>query len=126
MLRLDRRGPDESWVTEWTGDVPIRCRTQESYPLQLDIGTPVEYEILYVRPGTPPMLRLRTIFDPLNLKVERTQSSDFHFVAWFREKSSEVDSADVGIEVDWDGQWESGEKEMHKHLTIKTIKPPSN
>ena len=124
MSRLEKRGPDGAWVTEWRGDVPFECRDQSLYPLQRDIGSPIDYQVLSVREGTPPELQLHPVFLPNNLKVVRTQS--YELVAWFRVKSSEVDSDEVRLQVSWDGRWESGEEEMRTHLKIKALDPSSH
>ena len=124
MLRLERRGPDGGWVTEWAGDVQIQCRDQFLYPLQRDIGSPIDYEVLSVRDATPPELRLYPIFVPTNLTVVTKQK--WEFVAWFQAKSSEVDSDVVRLQVLWDGLWESGEEEMQTHLKIKPLHPSSS
>ena len=124
MLRLQRRGPDREWVTEWAGDLQFQCRDQNLYPLQRDIGGPIDYEVLSVRDGKPPELRLYPIIVPYNLTVVSKQP--WEFVAWFQGRSSEVDSDVVRLQVSWDGRWESGETEMQNHLQIKLLNPSSN
>jgi hypothetical protein len=124
MLRLERRGPDGEWVTEWAGDLPFRCRDQDYFPLQRDIGGPVDYEFLSIQNSTPPELRLHPVFVPYNLSAAKGQS--WEFAASFQGKSSEVDSNVLRLQVSWDGRWESGEREMQTHLKIKPLNPPSN
>jgi hypothetical protein len=87
--------------------------------VQRDIGSPIDYDIFSVRNGTPPELILYPILSPANLATIRKENCEF--VASFQEKSSEVDSAIVKVQVSWDGAWESGENEMKNHLKIEQL-----
>src|SRR5690349_7099613 len=45
LVGVNQPGPDDTLQVVWSGDIPIRCRDQEIYPLKQTIGNPIEYDI---------------------------------------------------------------------------------
>jgi hypothetical protein len=122
VVRIEEPGPDGQLQVKWAGDVPIRCRHQEFYPLKQEIGSPLDYDLCCVTKSHP-VLSLLPIIPANNLPFSRAEASEF--VASFQVKSTQCDSDIVRIRFSWDGRWEDGETEMQTHLKVKILPKPA-
>jgi len=118
LTRIDEPGPDGNPQTKWSGDIPIRCRHQELYPLTREIGSPIHYDLCCISKD-PRALSLMPILVPTNLPLKRTTACTF--IALFQARSAQSDSDVAPVQIAWDGKWEDGDREMQDHLKIKTL-----
>lgn len=117
LIRLEKPGPDDELQVTWMADVPIRCRHQELYPLQQEIGSPIDYDLCSVRKSG--FFELHPIILPYNL--ERQIKGPCHLVLSFQVKSTQSDSDIARFRIDWDGNWHDGDAEMQNHFKIKML-----
>ena len=121
LIRIE--GPEvlgEGLLQAWYGDVPIRCRHQELYPLRRSIGSAIDYDLCSIsNAASVSKLSLLPIITPMNLAKDWVTKT--HLVASFQAKASDCDSRIVRVEMAWDGQWEAGNAEMHKHFKLRIL-----
>jgi len=84
----------------WSGEVPIRWRNQEYFPLLRIIGPSADCD--FCRVESSGMLRLLPIFVPNNMPHEWKDRCEF--VAHLRAHSTHADSEVLRLTVSWD--WE--------------------
>lgn len=117
LVRIEEPGPDSQLQITWAGDIPIRCRHQEFYPLKQEIGSPIDYDLCSVRKAGA--FELHPIIVPNNLQWQR--NGPCHLVLFFQVKSTQIDSNIVRFQIDWDGNWDDGDTEMQNHFKIKML-----
>lgn len=117
LIRMEEPGPDGELQVKWIGDIPMRWRNQEFFPLTRTIGPPYDSDLCCVVKGK--WLELLPLIAPYNLDVKRTQKS--LFVLSLQARANETDSAILRVQISWDGGWEDGDLEMKNHLKVKVI-----
>jgi hypothetical protein len=117
LTKVDLMQPDGRYVTKWTGDVPLRWRHQELYPLQRTIGSPIDCDLIVAT--NMDGVNLPLVLFPNNLQSQWTRPIDalLHVALRHRDGLSEGPL----IRITWDGNWNSGEMEMSQHLTVAII-----
>jgi hypothetical protein len=118
LVRIEEAGPDGEPQIKWAGNVPVRCRNQEFYPLQQKIGSPIDYDLCSVT-KTKPTLSLMPVIPANNLPPRRTERCEF--VASFQVKSSQCESDLIRVRISWNGKWDDGDAEMGDNLKIKVL-----
>lgn len=117
LTRLEEFGPDGLPQVKWTGDVPMRWRHQEIYPFARTIGPAADCDLLSVVRAK--WLELHPILVPNNLPARRGGKANF--VVVLQARSNEARSPILRNQVSWDGEWEDGEVEMSRHLTVRVV-----
>lgn len=99
--------------------LPLRWRHQEFQPLQLTIGHEERHADI-VSVNERKQLILLTLFRTFNLQQTYTGSTHLWITA--RAEGENCHTDPFVIEIAWDGEWNPGEAEMERHLTI-SVKP---
>jgi len=120
LLRMEEPGPDGELRTTWVGDVPMRWRSQESFPVARTIGPSADADLCCVVKGKS--LELLPLITPYSLPAE--WNGNARIVLSLQVRSSEADSDIVRVEVSWTGGWEEGTQEMMRHLVVKVLSNP--
>ena len=113
LMALEQPGPNGEWQVTWTGNVPMRWRDQEITPFAQTIGAPIDCMVGKLQR----ILELMPLITPNNLKVH--WKGPCRFMARLQARSTEKDSEELYVQVSWDGEWEDGDIEMRKHLTVE-------
>jgi hypothetical protein len=116
LTSIEEEGPDGRYQVTWLGNVPVHWRDQEFTPVTQTIGAQKDADFLMVGKQSR-VLSLTPLLAPNNLTVH--WEGGFKFIARFQVRSDEADSEDLRAKVSWDGIWEDGDFEMHKHLHVK-------
>ena len=108
-------GPSGNPQLAYIGELPLRWRHQEIYPLLRKIGRAIDADVFYVT--DEPMLCFTPLLVRNNFRAEHRGATRLWMtaVAHGAEGASNV----VRIEVAWDGQWDPGEAEMQRRLTLQ-------
>jgi hypothetical protein len=118
LIRLEEPGPNGVLQGTWVGDVPIRLRHQEIYPMARNIGPTADYDLCSVRQdgvfGLHPL-----IMTPLNLVHIKNKAATM--VVSLQARSNEADSKIYRFRIAWDGKWEDGDSEMLRHFIVEDI-----
>jgi hypothetical protein len=126
MTRIEIPGPDGQPQIKWDGDIPIRRRHQENYPMEAVIGSAIDYDLCVILKDTnenPPLLLLEPIIGANNLQIRWPGIT--HFTASFQLKCAEGDSETVKIQFDWDGSWQQGDAEIQRHFKLTKLPSPA-
>jgi hypothetical protein len=115
LIRVDEPGPDGNFRTAWVNDVPMRWRNQESSPLTRTVGTDADCDLCFLRKGK--VLTLLPLIVPFRLQAQRFAKSNL--ALFLQARSTQADSPVFRVEISWDGEWEDGDTEIQRHLTIK-------
>jgi hypothetical protein len=117
LLRIEEEGPDGKLQPTWSGDVPIRWRHQEIFPLERTVGAPADCDLCsVVKYEIDRRLYIHPLIVPLNLRVERTGRQKFEMIVQAR--ANEGVSPITRVQISWDGDWADGEVEMGKHFKV--------
>jgi hypothetical protein len=114
LIRTEEPGPDGKLQITWTGDVPMRWRDQELFPLARTIGRPADCDLCCVGKGK--WLELRPLKSHYSLNVKRQEKS--LIVLSLQARANEADSDILRVQIAWDGGWEEGAQEMKRHLIV--------
>jgi hypothetical protein len=117
LIRTEEPGPDGELQIKWIGDVPMRWRDQEIFPLARTIGPSADCDLCCVGKGK--WLELLPLIAHYSLEVKRHQKS--LIVLSLQVRANEADSAILRVQISWDGGWDDGIQEMKKHLIVKVI-----
>jgi len=120
LVRLEEFGPDGLPQVKWTGDVPMRWRHQEIYPLLRTIGAQADCDLLSLVKSK--WLELCPVIVPNNLPTRFSEKADL--IVSLQARSTEVSSPVLSVRVSWDGKWNDGEIEMTQHLKVRPIDDP--
>jgi hypothetical protein len=115
LTRVGEPGPDERFQVSWVGEVPMRWRNQESSPLTRTVGHEADCDLCYLRRGGA--LHLLPLIVPNSLQAQR--QSKCRLALFLQARSTQADSAVFRAEIAWDGEWEDGDAETQRHITIR-------
>jgi hypothetical protein len=121
LIRIEEPGPDGMFQLVWSGDVPMRWRDQEFFPLARTIGPAAHSDLCCV--GEQKWLRLLPLFAPNSL--ETTKRGSCRIAASLQARSSRVDSPITRVDIAWDGLWDRGDSEMRRHVKISVTEGDS-
>ena len=113
LVSIEEAGPDGRAQTVWSGDVPVRCRNQESYPIERKMGGSIDYDLCMVRRSNL-TLTLMPILSANNLPVVRAGRCDF--TVGYIVQSAQGESGKIRVRIAWNGQWSNGQAEMANNL----------
>lgn len=117
LLRVEEPGPDGELQTTWIGDVPMRWRSQESFPVARTIGPAADSDLCCVVKGK--WLELLPLITPYSLTAKRSGAASI--VLSLQLRANEADSGILRVQISWDGRWEEGMQEMMRHLVVKVL-----
>ena len=104
----------------WSGDVPICWRNQPFYPALRDIGSHADCDLFSIQQyESECFLEIHPLFKPYNLHTIRAGSADF--ALRLQARSDKGESPITMIRIKWNGNWDDGESEMSKNVSIKII-----
>jgi hypothetical protein len=104
----------------WSGDIPICWRNQPFYPALRDIGSHADCDLFSIqRYDSECFLSIHPLFKPYNLNIIHAGSADF--VLCLQARSDKGESPLTKIRIKWNGEWNDGELEMSKNVSIKII-----
>jgi len=115
ITRIEIPGPSGDPQLAYVGELPLRWRHQEIYPILRKIDRATDADLFYVTDEL--LLRFTPLLVPNNFVAEYRGPSRFWITAVAH--GTEAASNVIRIEVAWDGQWDPGEAEMQRHLTIR-------
>ncbi|MGH7298193.1 MAG: hypothetical protein ACRELB_24850 [Polyangiaceae bacterium] len=118
LTRVEEPGPQGRFQACWQGEVPMRWRHQEAYPVMRTIGAPAHADLCFVVKGSD--VSLEPLFRPFTLRVEIEKKKRIR--AFFQARGDEGDSEVLCVEIAWAGTWRDGAKEMAKSLAIEVVK----
>jgi hypothetical protein len=117
LIRIEEPDAEGLFQLVWSGDVPMRWRDQEFFPVMRTIGPAAHADLCCV--GEDKWLRLLPLFAPRSLETIKRGSC--RIAASVQARSSRVDSPITRVDIAWDGLWERGDSEMRRHLKIKVM-----
>ncbi len=121
LLQVEEPGPDGTPQTRWAGDIPLRWRWQDVYPLERQVGPEAVCDLCSVVKGK--RLSVETLILPAALEPHRVReigtSVDMTLV--LQARSAEGESPVTSFGIAWDGRWEDGDAEMATHLVVKQL-----
>ena len=117
LLRIEEPGPDDELNITWSGEVPIRWRHQEIYPLARSIGSTIDCDLCSVVKNK--LIQLHPLIVPNNLVVARREPTKM--VVSLQARANEGESAIQRFQISWDGKWADGESEMLRHFVVKEM-----
>jgi len=128
MTSILLRGAGGDWHQKWNGDAPLSWRNGALYPLLREVGaTEIDADFFYLVEDK--WLEV-CVVDGARVNNIPTDSEPFRPGRWrnkvemivtVQAKSTESKSAPYMFYVDWDADWEIGDKEILHHLKIKHI-----
>lgn len=131
ITQLETQGPDGQPQPAFIGVLPLRWAHQEVDPTpSRSVGPERIADLLRIledgnlgaatlsdRPAGDPALELTPMIYPNNFPHRYTGPT--HLWVTVQARSLEADSPPLRMEIAWDGQWETGEAEMARHLHLK-------
>ena len=118
ITRIESPGPDGLLQVDWAGELPLRWRYQESYPITRTLGANAECDLCNIIKGQG--LQLMPLIRPN--EFPKIWQEKANLVLSLQARSVETDSAVLRVNIDWNGDWEDGQLEMKKHMIIKESK----
>lgn len=117
LIRTEEPGLDGKLQIKWIGDVPMRWRDQEIFPLARTIGPSADCDLCCVGKGK--WLELLPLVAKYSLEVKRHQKS--LIVLSLQVRSNEADTAILRVQISWDGGWDDDDQRMKNHLKVEVI-----
>jgi hypothetical protein len=117
LTRLEEPGADGELAVTWVGDLPIRWRHQEVFPLARTIGPSADCDLCTVIKDKS--VEIHPLVVPFNLEVRR--QGPVVIVASLQARGNQANSEILRVHISWDGKWESGDQEMKRHLVVKVV-----
>ncbi len=125
LVRMEEPGPDGDLQLTWIGDVPMRWRNQEYFPVTRTIGAPADCDLCGVArgrrndAGEEVRLDLLPLIIPYSLNARRQERS--LMVLSLQARSEQADTGILRVQIAWDGRWEDGAQEMQRHLVVRVL-----
>lgn len=113
LVGIERRQANGLYLMIWSGDVPLVWRHQQA-PAPRTIGPAAHADLFSLVKGGG--LNLHPVIVPLNMPAQFTEP--VQLVLHLQARSSVVDSNFLAVEIDWDGQWADGRKDLYDHLKV--------
>ena len=117
LVKVEVPGNGGTVLEQWTGDIPLRWRYQESNPVVRTIGPDAQCDLFNVVRGK--WLELCPLFRPEELPGRWKGGVTIRLTLQLR--SLELDLSPMTIHVAWDGEWDDGEAEMKRHVAIQVL-----
>ena len=120
ITRLETPDPGGVPTTVWTGEIPLQWEHAQINPASRSLGRPARADLAVVAEDTTRgrnELHLLPVIEPANF--QRSYYSATHIWVTMIATATETDSAELRLEIAWDGQWNAGESEMARHLVIR-------
>lgn len=111
---IERPLPNGKLVMEYRGPLPLVWQHAPAFPQFRSVGTAAVADFLVVTEEQT--LRLMTAITPNKYAEEYVGATQLWVTVAARGR--ERDSPPMRFRIDWDGQWDRGETEMQRHLTI--------
>ena len=121
LTACDLVGGNGQYRRVWTGEVPLRWRHQELYPLFRTVGPAIDCDLVCIMKGKG--VSLLPIVYPNNLPIHWTDPFDMIVSAVVRHREGE--SIPYRIKITWDGKWHDGENELAQHFAVVILDPPN-
>lgn len=117
LLRIEE--PDAGGVlrSTWIGDLPLRWRLQEVFPLVRNIGHAAEADLCNV--VRDKWVELQLLIVPKSLSVRYRGRCDI--VVTLQARGIDCDSNLLRIKVAWDGHWSDDMTEMSGHMVVRDV-----
>ena len=117
LVRVEKPGPaDGPPQVIYQGALPLRWQHQETDPaLRRTIGPEAVADLLFVSEHC--IVNLTPLLIPNNLPANLT--GEMKLWVTLQARSTEADSNVLRVEIAWDGQWDTGEEEMARHLVLR-------
>jgi hypothetical protein len=125
LTRLETPDPSGRPQIAWDGEVPFQWQHPQLYPVSRTIGAPARVDFIVVAYDTEvpqKQLHLMLLIEPNNFK--RSYYNETLLWVTVIARSNETDSRQHRFEIAWDGEWNSGDTEMGRHLKIRDETPP--
>ena len=120
ITSLEQVGPDGSATTVWTGEIPLMWEYREISALLRTVGRAARAAVAVVADDSTrgrKELHLMPIIEPSNF--QRSYYTRTHLWVTLMATADETDSPTMRLEIAWDGEWNDGNIEMARHLTIR-------
>jgi hypothetical protein len=118
-LRIEEPNPGGSSRILWGGEVPLKWKFQEIYPLQRTIGAEADCDFLSVVEGKG--VTLLAMVMPVEFPFLYRRGPFSGVVFTLQARSAETDSNTIRVRVSWDDKWNTGEVEMANHLVVEQL-----
>lgn len=115
LTRLEKPDPSGIPTTVWTGEIPLAWEHAQIHFTSRSVGRPVRADLAVVaqdpqgseRASKPTALTARDCAKQIWVTVVAT--------------ANEAGSPALRLELAWDGQWDTGEAEMARHVVIRPV-----
>jgi hypothetical protein len=114
LLQVEEPGPDGEPQVIWRGDIPFGWRHGVLFPIARTIGPNAFADLVSVRESR--RLQLHLLIAPFNLEVVRDRASTL--ILTLQARGNEAESSPLRVKIAWDGEWNSGEVEMRRHMKV--------
>jgi hypothetical protein len=118
LLRVDRYGDGEP-VSIWSGEIPLIWQHQGYIPGPRTIGHPANADIfgIFRSSGNRPVLALQPQIPALNLPAKYEGACKLRLALEVRSDEAVLD--DLGVWVEWDGEWPRDDDDMELHVRFE-------
>lgn len=117
LLRVEEPNAAGDYRITWTGEVPLRWRHQEFYPLVRKIGYGADCDLCSV--VEEKWVELHPLIAPRALKHQWREP--FKIILSLEARSLERDSNSLRVHIAWDGRWSDDATVMAHHLTVAVL-----
>jgi hypothetical protein len=117
LVRVEEPGPGGDLQITWSGELPLQWTHQAIHPVARTIGPSAYCDLCSVVKGQG--VQLHPLIVPNNFPVIK-RSKVTLFVS-LQAKGIEGESPIARFRIAWDGNWEDGETEMKRHLSVKEV-----
>lgn len=122
LTRVETPDPSGQPQITWQGDVPFQWTHPQIHPLSRTVGPPAQADFVVAANDTEDpqkQLHLLLLIEPNNF--ERSYYKETLLWVTVIARSNETDSRQHRLEIAWDGDWNSGDTEMGRHLKIRDL-----
>ena len=124
LLSIQLEGAAGEWYEKWTGEVPLRWRHAEIYPLWRDIGaSAVDVDLCAL--VRKKWLQLTPVILPNGFPNDTPDDppgrwrKPVRLIVTVQLKGTDAESAAITFLIDWKGDWAEGNVEILEQLRIK-------
>ncbi len=121
LLRVEEPRADGQFALTWVGELPLRWRNQEIYPLARSIGPAADADLVNVLEEK--WISVDPLITPIDFPLHRRRGPVQNVLLSLQARSAESDSPLKQISISWNGKWTDGEVEMANNLVVKVIEP---
>jgi hypothetical protein len=117
LTSIREKNVQGEYIPKWSGEVPLRWRHQEIYPLFRAIGPEIDCDLASIVKDNG--LVLHPILYPNNLTTVWSGAVNLIVTIVIRHRDGA--SPEHQVNITWDGDWATGENELAQHFNVKIL-----